>query len=236
MVTVKQRKVKDDINSRENIVQLIRDYPDNEFKEVIQDIGFNCEMCTKCCTASFNDHILLLENDIERIKDIDPTVLYPAPDFEFCDQYGKLYSCGYTIKTKNDSDKTCIFLQNGLCTIYSKRPLICRVYPYMLFPVIKKKGNVDWNMISGLNEHGYYHNHIDDETCNSIIHQTKEYEIRFQEHMIMFMRTILTHFQKNGLKHIPAMQAQKIREYNKGQTIEILVYHKGKFETFSEQK
>lgn len=53
-----------------------------------------------------------------------------------------IYSCvlekedvvvvGWILKRRKDNEKSCVFYRNGLCTIYSCRPLICRCYPFFM--------------------------------------------------------------------------------------------------------
>jgi Fe-S-cluster containining protein len=38
----------------------------------------------------------------------------------------------YVFQMKKTVDGSCVFLRNGLCSIYEARPLICRFYPFQL--------------------------------------------------------------------------------------------------------
>jgi Fe-S-cluster containining protein len=73
---------------REELVGL-KDFPDPEFVGIIKELGFKCELCARCCTKEFNDHVFLLDTDLAIIKNIDPGALTPAPYPEFCDQKGR---------------------------------------------------------------------------------------------------------------------------------------------------
>lgn len=207
----------------------LKNFPDTEFISIIKELGFKCELCARCCTKEFNDHVFLLDSDLERIGSINPDAVTPAPYYEFCDQNGRFYVSGYALKTKPDG--SCFFLENKRCRIYENRPLICRVYPHMLHREADEAGKVDWRQISGLNEHGSYHSELDDSTCEEIARETRDYEEAYLKQMIDFFEAVRTHFRKNGLKHVQSTYDRKMREFIKGGCeIEVFVYYKGGFE------
>lgn len=208
----------------------LKNFPDAEFVSIIKELEFKCELCARCCTKEFNDHVFLLNSDLERIRSINPDAVTPAPYYEFCDQNGRFYVSGYALKTKPDG--SCFFLENRRCRIYENRPLICRVYPHMLHREADEAGKVDWRQISGLNEHGSYHSELDDSTCEEIARETRAYEEAYLKQMIDFFKAVKAHFIKNGLKHVQRTYDRKMREFLKGECeIEVFVYHKGGFET-----
>jgi Fe-S-cluster containining protein len=207
----------------------LKNFPDSEFTGIIKELGFKCELCARCCTKEFNDHVFLLDSDLERIRGIDPDAVTPAPYYEFCDQNGRFYVSGYALKTKPDG--SCIFLENKRCRIYPSRPSICRVYPHMLHREADETGKVDWRQISGLNEHGSYHSEIDDSTCEEIARETRAYEEAYLKQMINFFEAVQVHFRKEGLKHVQRTYDRKMREFLKGECeLEVFVYCKGRFE------
>jgi Fe-S-cluster containining protein len=215
-------------DAREELGDLIS-FPDSEFVGIIKELGFRCELCARCCTKEFNDHVFLLDSDLEIIKQIDPDALAPAPYYEFCDQNGRFYVSGYALKTKPDG--SCIFLENKRCRIYGSRPSICRVYPHMLHREADETGKVDWRQISGLNEHGSYHSELDDSTCEAISQETRAYEEAYLKQMIYFLEALQAHFRKNGLKHVQRIYDRRIREFLKGECkLEVFVYCRGGFE------
>ncbi len=91
---------------REELASL-KNFPEPEFISIIKELGFKCELCARCCTREFNDHVFLLDSDLAVIKNIDPDAITPAPYPEFCDQKGRFYVSGYALKTKPDG--SCIF-------------------------------------------------------------------------------------------------------------------------------
>jgi len=229
VIPVKNNPIKTKLAEMQGELLDLKNFPESEFVSIIKELGFSCELCARCCTKEFNDHVFLLDSDLERIRQIDPDAVIPAPYYEFCDQEGRFYVSGYALKTKPDG--SCIFLENKRCRIYESRPSICRVYPHMLHREADESGKVDWRQISGLNEHGSYHSELDDSTCKSIAQETRGYEEAYLKQMIDFLEAVEDHFRKNNLKHIQRIYDRKMRESLKGGCeLEIFVYCKGGFE------
>jgi Fe-S-cluster containining protein len=215
-------------DAREELADL-NNFPDPEFVSIIKELGFQCEFCARCCTKEFNDHVFLLDSDLAIIRSIDPDAITPAPYPEFCDQEGKFYVSGYSLKANPDG--SCIFLKNKRCKIYENRPLICRVYPHMLHREADESGNVDWRQISGLNEHGSYHSELEDSECKTIAQETRAYEEAYLRQMINFLEAVRAHFKRNGLKHVQRIYDRRMREFLKGHSeLEVLVYSGNGFE------
>jgi len=215
---------------REELVGL-KNFPDPEFIGIIKELGFSCELCARCCTKEFNDHVFLLDADLAVIRNIDPNSIVPAPYFEFCDQKGGFYVSGYALKTKPDG--SCIFLNNKRCKIYENRPSICRVYPHMLHREADESGKVGWRQISGLNEHGSYHSELEDSECKAIARETRAYEEAYLKQMIGFLEAVHAHFRTNGLKHVQRTYDRRIREFLKGECeLEVFVYSGKGFEKY----
>ncbi|AKB23995.1 hypothetical protein MSMTP_0526 [Methanosarcina sp. MTP4] len=229
VVSVINKYLETELAEAKKDLEGLRTYPDSDFACIVKELGFKCELCARCCTKEFNDHVFLLDSDAAVIKEIDPAALEPAPYYEFCDQKGRFYVSGYALKTK--ADGSCIFLENKRCKIYGKRPSICRVYPYMLHKEADETGNVDWRQISGLNEHGSYHSELDDSECEAVVRETKAYEKAYLLQLIDFFKAVQAHFEKNGLKHVQRTYDKRIREFRKGEVeIEVFVYYEGRFE------
>lgn len=232
MISVK----KDDIESRLADVREeltgVKEFPDLKFVGIIRELGFRCELCARCCTKEFNDHVFLLDADLAVIRQINPDSVTPAPYYEFCDQKGRFYVSGYALKTKPDG--SCVFLENKRCKIYGSRPSICRVYPYMLHREADNSGKIDWRQISGLNEHGSYYSELEDSECEAIAQETRVYEEAYLTQMIGFFEDVEAHFRKNGLKHVQSVYDRRMREFLKGKfELEVFVYYKGEFEKYN---
>ncbi len=92
------------------------------------DVRFECVKCGICCgdTQQRTRHILLLD---EEARCIAKTTNQPVHDIASKIEGKEPYV--YELK-KNPIDGKCIFLLENRCTIYSKRPLICRFYPFGL--------------------------------------------------------------------------------------------------------
>jgi len=215
-----------------NIEKEIRDlgsFPDEKYLNIIREVGFVCDRCGKCCTSEFNDHIFLLDDDAQRIiEDTGREYLRPAPYFDLCDNLGRFYVMGYALKTKPNGD--CIFYTGSSCEHYEVRPRICRIYPYMLHREPDDEGNIDFRQIGGLDEHGSYHNEIDEETCTEILKTVKEYEFGFLRQQLKFNEYIEKYFKENNLRISQQMYDRMMRLYQKGKAIEVYVFYNGRFE------
>jgi len=223
------KKAESNLKYFEDEKEALADYSKSRFLEVVQDVSFECDFCGKCCTRAFNDHVYLLKEDAARIFEIDPDAVIPSLPFDFCDQDGRFYVSGYSLKTAGDEAGSCIFLENGRCQIYERRPLICRVYPYMIHRETDDSGLYDWREISGLNEHGLYGAEINEKEAADIFEITKKYESEYISQEIEFLRAVSNHFEKNGLRHIPKIYDTRIREFEKGEAVTVFVYYNGVF-------
>ncbi|WP_338103476.1 YkgJ family cysteine cluster protein [Methanolapillus millepedarum] len=230
------KKIESDLAYFKDESDALLRYPKEDFIRIVREVGFECDLCGKCCTKAFNDHVFLLDSDVKRILEIEDageSVLIPSPYFDFCDQYGNFYVSGFCLKTKNDEIGTCSFLENGRCRIYDKRPLICRVYPYMLHREFDENGTYDWRQISGLNEHGFYETELDTEDASDLYDLTFQYEKEYIEQEQRFLKALSDHFEKNNLKFAQRIYDLKTREYEKGNEATVFVYFDG---TFAERK
>jgi len=210
-------------------IQDIESFPDEQYSKIIREVGFECDLCGKCCTSEFNDHIFLLDDDAQKIiENHGRDYLRPAPYFDLCDSLGRFYVMGYALKTKPNG--YCIFYTDGRCEHYEIRPLICKIFPYMLHREPGEDGNIDFRQIGGLDEHGLYHNEIGEETCKEILKDVKEYESGFLRQRLRFIEEIEKYFKKNTLKKSKQIYDRMMRLYQRGESIEIYVYYHGAFE------
>ena len=226
----------DEISSLEKEIEKVVSFPDEKYIEIIREVGFECDYCGRCCTSEFNDHVFLLDEDAARIIEISGhESIQPAPYYDLCDNLGRFYVMGYALKNRSGGE--CIFYTEGKCEHYASRPAICRIYPYMLHREEDEEGHIDFRQISGLSQHGFYHNDIEPGSCKEIIREVKKYEIDFLEQKIRFFGKIKEHFLKNDLKPSRQMYDRMMREYEKGKQIEVFVFFKGNFvkESISKQ-
>ncbi|MCX9085308.1 MAG: YkgJ family cysteine cluster protein [Candidatus Methanoperedens sp.] len=216
----------------QNIEQDLKDigsFSDEEYKEIIREVGFGCERCGKCCTSEFNDHIFLLDEDAQKIiQDQGREYIRPAPYFDLCDNLGRFYVMGYALKTKPNGN--CIFYTGNSCQHYETRPRICRIYPYMLHREPDEDGTIDFRQIGGLNEHGSYHNKIDEGACKEILRAVKEYESGFLRQQLGFIEYIRKYFVENNLRASKQMFDRMMRLYQKGEKIEVYVFYESTIE------
>lgn len=91
------------------------------------NIRFKCIKCGICCgnTEKKTRHILLLQKEANKIAD---AIKQPIDSFAI-EIVGKSPYCYEMKKTKEGK---CIFLKRNRCILYSKRPLICKYYPFGL--------------------------------------------------------------------------------------------------------
>jgi Fe-S-cluster containining protein len=207
--------------------ELLQRFQIEEFIKIIKDVGFSCTLCGACCTSRQNGHVFLLHKDTSRAFKICQDSLLPAPFFEICDRKGKFYVSGYALRTKPDG--TCIHLLEGKCRIYQDRFSICRIYPYMLHREPDEKGRLIFRQISGLNEHGSYHNDISDEECLMIAQETITYEKDWLVQMIDFYVAMKDLFLSSGERHVRKVYDVRMREFRLGIPVEVHVFHDGRF-------
>jgi Fe-S-cluster containining protein len=103
--------------------------------EYPEKVRFKCLRCGICCgdTQKRKRHILLLDEEAQGIaKFVDK----PLEDFASKVEGNRPY--GYEMK-KNIALGKCVFLKENHCTIHSKRPLICRFYPFGLVTSQKRQ-------------------------------------------------------------------------------------------------
>ncbi len=207
--------------------ELLLGFSEEEFIDIIRDVGFSCDCCGRCCTREFNGHVFLLEKDAERALQLRPDALIPAPDFDACDQEGRFYVSGYALRTEPDG--SCIFLKAGRCSIYDRRFSICRIYPYMLHREADERGVIDWRQISGLNRHGCYNTPIDDAGCARIARETRAYEAAYLDQEIRFRQALRDLFERDGLRYVRRTYDLFMRDFRKGAEVCVRVFHCGEF-------
>ncbi len=105
---------------------------EKQLAEKIKAIGFKCKKCARCCREEYGDNTvsifpseircISLKTGLSRDEFAIPT---PSHDR---DAKGNIHTFEWVLR-KNGN---CIFLQDGLCTIYENRPYICKTYPFYL--------------------------------------------------------------------------------------------------------
>jgi len=207
-------------------------YPHERLAIQIQATGFRCECCGACCTRAINDHIFLLDRDVERVKSIDPDAYEPAPGPEFCDQNGKLYVSGYALRMKNDATGSCWFLKEGKCRIYEQRFSGCRIYPHMLRRSAGEPGTITWRRFARKGSHGREDPEVPYEECLTIAREVREYENAYLTQQIAFLETIHEYFTVHNLRHDPEMHKRSMQRFRQGRSGEIHVFHTGELEKY----
>jgi uncharacterized protein len=91
-------------------------------------------------------------------------------------------------------------------------------------------GKIDWRQISGLDEHGEYHYDIPMEECIALARQVKEYENAILTQEIAFLEFLQDYFRKHHLRHVQKVYDDRMRKFQKGETITVMVYYAGQLE------
>lgn len=205
-------------------------YPAGDLEAIIDEVGFRCDCCARCCTREFNGHVLLLDGDVSRIRECEPDALEPVPFLDFCDQHGTYYTSGYTLRTQGDPAGSCHFLKDLRCRIYEARPAVCRVYPYMLHREPDERGTTDWRQISGLDQHGSYHHPVPGAEARECAIATKAFEEAVIRQEMAYLVTIAEYFSDHGLRNVRKRYDDGLRMAGQGGAFRVLVYSSGGFE------
>ncbi len=93
-----------------------------------KNLRFKCVKCGLCCgdTGEKTRHVLLMGNEAAEIASFTKR---SVADFAVEVKGQEPYV--YEMK-KSSHEGKCFFLKENRCTIYLKRPLICRFYPFWL--------------------------------------------------------------------------------------------------------
>ena len=98
-----------------------------------QGLCFECQKdCSKCCGGS-PGYVWLNE---ENIQDISEHL--KISEDEFFNNYTKQVGENISLIDLEEDNWNCIMLKDGKCTIYEKRPLQCRTYPFWHQNLISK--------------------------------------------------------------------------------------------------
>lgn len=207
--------------------ELLQKWSADTLTSIIQDVGFSCVLCGKCCTSGFNGHVFLLDNDVSRVIESHPEYLIPAPEFELMDNDGSFYVSGYALRVNDNG--SCPYLHQNRCRIYAERFSICRIYPYMLHREPDKRKKLEFRQISGLNKHGEYHCVISYEDALHAAQETIVYETAWLDQMISFYTAVEDIFSKNNFSFIRKSYDHRMQEFRKGNPVVVYVWYKGNF-------
>ena len=113
-----------------------------------RNLRFKCVKCGLCCgdTAEKTRHVLLMK---EEAVNIASSTKRAIPHFAVEVESREPYV--YEMKKTAEAGR-CIFLRENRCTIYSKRPLICRFYPFGLETIQNQKTFYFTNECPGIGE------------------------------------------------------------------------------------
>jgi len=97
----------------------------------IRRIGFRCLQCGQCCQGEDNS-VLIFPFEIRRImamKKLDWLEIARPPKEGEWDYEGNFHTLEWRL---NKEGMRCRFFENGQCSIYGSRPLLCHTYPFYL--------------------------------------------------------------------------------------------------------
>jgi uncharacterized protein len=93
--------------------------------------GFHCLQCGECCQGEDNS-VVVFPQEIRRLLITTGLqwleVVGPPKEGEW-DKDGCFHTLEWRLKKAGES---CRFYQNGRCSVYSDRPMLCRTYPFYL--------------------------------------------------------------------------------------------------------
>ncbi|MHB8119727.1 MAG: YkgJ family cysteine cluster protein [Methanothrix sp.] len=97
----------------------------------IQEIGFHCLKCGECCQGEDNS-VVVFPLEIRRIliaTGLQWLEVVGLPEEGEWDKDGSFHTLEWRLKKDGGS---CRFYQNGRCSVYHARSMLCRTYPFYL--------------------------------------------------------------------------------------------------------
>lgn len=102
-------------------------------------VDYQCRRCGQCC-RHIKDSLMVESLDAYRLANYlrgrDPNICTIDDVLtRYCEPMPLTQECFpiFMLKTTG-TDDSCIFLKDGLCSIYEARPRTCRIYPFSVGP------------------------------------------------------------------------------------------------------
>ena len=100
-------------------------------------VPFRCRLCGSCC-RDLRGNLMPEQLDAHRLA----RFLRERGELEFMEDFYTKYTYPdmlegfFPIFLMNIAgpDDSCVFLENGRCSVYEARPRVCRLYPFTAFP------------------------------------------------------------------------------------------------------
>ena len=108
-----------------------KDLSQSNLAAEIRKMGFSCLACGECCRGEDNS-VLVFPREIRRIQEATGLSWQEAaepPEEGEWDTEGHFHTLEWRLAKVGEA---CRFYQEGRCTIYSVRPMLCRTYPFYL--------------------------------------------------------------------------------------------------------
>lgn len=102
-----------------------------DLADQIRETGFRCQECGECCQGEDNSVVAFPEEirRIQRATDLDWLEAVAPPEEGEWDRKGCFHTLEWRLRKENYA---CRFYQDGRCSIYPVRPMLCRTYPFYL--------------------------------------------------------------------------------------------------------
>jgi Fe-S-cluster containining protein len=126
--------IEDEIELLNQELNACRQWDDQAVARNVADTGFRCKRCGKCCKGEWGDNTVSVfpgeVREIARAAGLDWLEIARPMESQDSDERGEYHTFEWALKKQKNGD--CKFLQDGRCSIYASRPLICKTYPMRL--------------------------------------------------------------------------------------------------------
>ncbi len=185
------------IKAVEKEIELAKCISADNIAHRIEQIGFCCLMCGKCCRQEYGDNsVIVFPEDIDNIclytgyehgSVAQPpcngvngilTKEYVDEISDLIDEQGNIHVFGWELCHRDNGD--CIFIQDtsigNRCIIYGARPMLCSTYPFYM-----ENGDLMYSRCEGIGENIGYEQCL--ELASRIIHR---YLIELRETLLVY--------------------------------------------------
>lgn len=123
-------------------LRAVRDRQREDFADAIVEIGFECTRCGRCCEGTDEAHTAtVFPDEIRRITEqtgqVWQAVARPMPYGLDGGDEPSGETVEWALQTTACGD--CTFYEEGACSVYADRPLICQTYPFSLGKIAERQ-------------------------------------------------------------------------------------------------
>ncbi len=207
----------------------LRAYPRDRLAAIVAEIGFSCDGCARCCTRQSNDHVFLLEEDVDRLREIGAGDARAGAGPGARGPGGPALRLGVRARDDGGAATASSSRRAGAVATSPGPPSAGSTRTCSTASPARTAGSTGGSS-PGLGTHGEYGAAIAPEEAGRIADETIAYEAAFLEQMLGFYRTAAAHFAANDLRHVQKVRDDRLRAHARGEPLELLVYHRGRFE------